>query len=168
MLDKEKLFEGIKKGSVETAKNRRTIEQAIALLEAQNEKTRQQRDRLTDLYTLEEITLDEFKRRKQKLEAEIAKREEERNDHEAKLGRYPVISKTHEVELQRFSDEISKRMSDDMSFEDKQRLLEILNIQVSYDYRTQEAKISGGIGKHTVSITSSCTPRSPCRRPWKG
>jgi hypothetical protein len=165
MLDPDRLFVGVEERRAEAG--RRIIQNAIAALHAQNEKTQQKLDRFLELYSEGGLSKAAYRKKEIECSAEIEKRLQERTKHEAKLAAYTVLSPDQETELREFQRAVAERMRPDAPYEGKVRLLELLSVECVFNAETKELVVSGLMGSWTLTVGSGSAARlrDHCRQP---
>jgi len=153
LLDEKRLFAGIAEMREQGQRARRMIEGTLAALVAQDEKDKQKLARLLDLYSGGDLDKETYLAKRAEVQGKIDKRAAERADIESRLGQYRVLDPTQEAELRAMRAELAKRLEWG-TIEERQRLLEMLQLECFYDSRTKEVTVTGLIGKRTVATTS--------------
>ncbi len=167
LSDEERLFAGIRALRKQGAQERKTLEAMLAMCEAAIEKERQKIDRYQDLYAGSDMTKEQYHVKCDQVSREIEKRQKERDELIARLGKCQVLDPAQEKDLREIREEIVKHM-DWGSPTQWQKLLEMLRVEVVYNHFTKEVTVSGLIkGKRTLSNMSidADTPATP-RSNW--
>lgn len=157
LLDEEKLFGKIEANQQETMRGRKILEQDIVALEVLNEKERDSIERLVDLYSTGDIDKAGYRERTQKLKSAIKEREELIQQKKASLNEMIPLDSDREATLRHLRIEISKRL-EGASFEQKQQLLEALQVECVYHDDTGQLTISGSFGSELVAMRETAVP----------
>lgn len=151
LLDEKALFENLEVERKEAKRARRIIEQALAASEAQNRKDVGRLNRLLDLYTGGEIEKAVYMAKKAEVEQAIRKRQGETAELRARLAAGGGMDPDREAELRRLRAEIVERL-DGATFEQKVRLLAVLQVECIYDDETGQVMMSGAFGDQSLQI----------------
>jgi site-specific DNA recombinase len=155
LTNEKRLFAGIKALQKKDTQERKTLLAMLAMCEAGIQKEYQKLDRYQDLYASNDMTKEQYSAKRDQVEHELQKREKEREGLNDRLNKYQVLDPAREKELREMRREIVKHM-DWGSIEQWQKLLEMLRVEVLYNYLTKEVTVSGLIkGKRTLSNTST-------------
>lgn len=153
MQDESTLFEKVEADREEAAKTHRTLQAAIAALEAQNQKDQARLNRYLELYGDGGMDKETYQAKKAEIESEIEKRHAKRAELEERLKQRKPLLPDVEAELRRLRRATVIGMQSG-TFEERVRLLDILNIECLYDDRTGEITLTGALGVHTLAVKS--------------
>ncbi len=151
LLDETKLFGKIEANQQETIRAKKILEQDIVALEVQNEKDRAGIERLLDLVESGDLNKKHFRERKQKLKDAIKERQNSIDKKRASHNEMIPLDPDREATLKHLRVEISKRL-DGATFEQKQQLLEALQVECVYHDDTGQLTISGAFGSELVAM----------------
>lgn len=165
LRDRRLLFRKLETNRAETERAQRTIQATIAGLLAENQKAYQKKDRWLELYGDGGMSKEEYYTKKSALEAEIAQRNHEAEEYQAKLNEYQVIGPEQQQELEEYADTVALGM-DSASFEEKRKYLEWLRVECVFDDRTGEIAVAGILGNFRVPDRASrrCRDRGQAKR----
>ena len=93
----------------------------------------------------------------------IEERQGDRADLEERLKKYTILTPEQKNALEQFRTDIKRRLSPNVPFEEKRKLMEILRIEVIYDDDTGNIAVNGLMGSIPLTSKSgsggSQTPR---------
>jgi site-specific DNA recombinase len=147
LLEDDRLWTGIHKQNEEKDHTRHLIEQSLAALAAMDSKDNDRLGRLLDLYLAGGMDKSAYLAKKAEVEKALAARRDETANLREQLNSCPIILPEQEQTLRQFQAEIAVRMTDDVPFEDKRLLLELLRVECIYDSETKVLSVNGLMGQ---------------------
>lgn len=139
LLTPDNVTNGLNYYQDEQDKNSSRCEERLVAIDEQLATTQKQLDRLIDLYISEEVPRDRYSLRKAKFEAVIAKLKEERNEISAQLLPSQLAPELIR-QIKEYFEEIRNRL-EDASFEDKRKIIDLLDVSGKLDVENDEKVI---------------------------
>lgn len=156
MLDEQRLLTYVRSNREERSRARQVLQGTLAALEAQDQKARRRLDNYIEMRAGGEIDKETYLAKRATIDRELADRETERKQLMERLQEQPIITPEQETELMQLRADIAARMAGPVSVAEKQRLLELLRVEVVYHSERHELVVSGLMGTRHLSLTSSC------------
>jgi site-specific DNA recombinase len=147
LLDEDRLISGYKKRKGEAQRQRTIIENTIAAIDLQYRKLEEKLNKLLDFYLNGNVDEKTYFMKKGELEVEQQKILDDRLKTEERLGEVIILTPEQEASLEEFRDAIASRLTPDVPFEEKLRLVDLLRIECVYNDETGELVGTGLIGK---------------------
>lgn len=154
--DERKLFAGLAESRRKVEKAHRVIQQSIAIIESKNERTAYDLEKLIDMHLSGDITREAYRKKKEEIEASVAKRLLEKADFEERLRAHSFVSEDDENALRAIRDSLRRRIRADIPTQDKMQILDILKVQCIWDEVSGEITVSGFFQSKVVHTKGSC------------
>ena len=155
-LDIDNLLVHVREKRQKEKEAHKAIIASIGALNAMDAKDRRKIDRLLDLYLNEGIGKAAFEAKKEAIEEKIRRREVERTELQSRLASTGMLTEDEENELRAFGRMLAGTLGD-MSFEEKRRILTVLDVKCVWNDETDELTVSGAFRGTTLNVTSSCS-----------
>lgn len=159
MLDEERLFSGLARRRTEAERSADMIRQTLHALDEANAKDAAAINRLIRMQAADDTATDEdlrvYAAEMGKLRRAMNSRTTERAGLAAKLE--TALTPESEAEIRRLQAEIAARLrpeGQEVAFEDKLKLIELLNIECVFDSETREIAVTGLVGRITLLSTT--------------
>lgn len=156
MQDENRLFAGLESMRQEAARARRNIEGLLVATDCQIQKAKAKLERYLDLYGSGDMEKDQYKAKKEAVDAEIKQAQKERAEIEHRLSDCQILDPAQEKELRKMRAEIAKHL--EWGTPEKQmRLFEMLRLECYYNDAEKSITVTGLIGKHVSTLQHTCS-----------
>ena len=81
-------------------------------------------------------------------------RSQDKRDLQQRLSEYNLFAPNQVQGLKQFQEKISARLRGEIPFEERSKLIDLLRVEVLYDYRSGDIAITGTLGDIHVSLNS--------------
>jgi site-specific DNA recombinase len=143
LLDEEKMWSAVNRRTADMLKVRETLEMSLTALQARAQKERDKTGRLLDLYAAGDIDRALYLAKCKTIEDGIAALAVQIQDLERRLAERPVILPEQEQALRAFQREVVSRMTDDVSVQEKRKLIDLLRVEATWNGLTRQLTITG-------------------------
>jgi len=154
MLDEDELFRQMQRKRQEARKTQKVFVDSIAALDIVDKKDHHRLNSLLDLYLEGGISKDAYLQKKRSIERALEEREHERADLKARLSHAGALSESDERELRKLRNKIVQGL-EQVDFDAKRQLLEMLRVRCVWNDETRELTVSGIFGGDKILSTSS-------------
>lgn len=152
MQDVDSLVRKIKERHAQTGAARQQIEQMVAELEKKVTETNLRIDRIIELYSRGRLTDEQFERQKQSADQELEGILRGQKEWIAKLEDWPEVQPGFLDELNALRNNVAKRLNPSTPYEVREHIVDGLEIEVRFDYRTNEVVVGGLICPPKITL----------------